>query len=141
MFEVIEWYAGAGAAEEHANNSPTDAPVLNLLTRHTKAPSRASSTTVATNRATLRSWASESNRGEPGSARPLDPLTRPTDSATSACLSRWAPIAVAAPRQTGPEHEDPGHEGHEEHGEDGDLDVVRQMAEQMDPGGPPSRLL
>src|SRR5947208_6102415 len=102
MFQVIERYAGAGAADEQAKNSPTAAAALNLLIRRTKAPSRASGTTVAANRATLRSWASESNRGEPGSARPLDPLTRPTDSATSACLSRWAPIAVAAPRQTGP---------------------------------------
>src|SRR5436305_13200442 len=78
MFQVIERYAGAGAAEEHANNSPTAAAALNLLIRRTKAPSRASGTTVAANRATLRSWASESNRGETGSARPLDPPD-PTD--------------------------------------------------------------
>src|SRR5947208_10877258 len=73
MFQVIERYAGAGAADEQAKNSPTAAAALNLLIRRTKAPSRASGTTVAANRATLRSWASESNRGETGSARPLDP--------------------------------------------------------------------
>src|SRR2546423_13322524 len=78
MFQVIERYAGAGAAAEHANNSPTAATALNLLIRRTHSSFPASGATVAANRATLRSWASESNRGEPGSARPLQPPD-PTD--------------------------------------------------------------
>src|SRR5437868_3845886 len=108
MFQVIDRYAGAGAAAEHANSSPTAAAALVLLIRRTQSsfPGVWHLGRVRPRDSTILSIGKQPRRAAPRRRRTLPqpasaPLRRPTDSATPPGLSRWAPAVVAAPRQAG----------------------------------------